>query len=56
MEEDWPEAIDVKRNLRILAKTGWVKEHDCEPRTYTINLEDPWGEAPLEFFKKIGYF
>jgi len=47
--------IDVRKHLRVLVETGWVKEHDYDPPVYTLNLDNPKVLSLVDFFKKIGY-
>jgi len=47
--------VDVRRHLKVLVETGWVKEHDYEPPFYTLNLDNPKAKLLVDFFKKIGY-
>jgi len=48
-------AVDVRKHLKILVETGWVKEHDYDPPVYTLNLDNPKVLSLVDFFKKIGY-
>jgi DNA-binding transcriptional ArsR family regulator len=47
--------VDVRKHLKILVETGWVKEHDFDPPVYTVNLDNPKARFLLDFLKKIGY-
>ena len=45
----------VRRHLKVLVETGWVKEYPYTPQVYTINLDDPKARLLMDFFRKIGY-
>ncbi len=45
--------IYVRKHLKILLKTGWVKEHNFNPTVYTLNFDDPKAAILVDFFKKI---
>jgi transcription initiation factor IIE alpha subunit len=45
--------IDVRKNLSILIKLGWIKENPCDPKTYEINMENEIIKALADFFKKL---
>jgi DNA-binding transcriptional ArsR family regulator len=47
--------IDVRKHLKVLMETGWVKEHDFNPPVYTVNLDNPKAKLLVDFFEKIGY-
>ena len=47
--------IDVRKHLRVLMDTGWVKEHDYGPPVYTLNPDNPKTKILVEFFEKVGY-
>ncbi len=47
--------VDVRKHLRVLIDTGWVKEHNYNPPVYTLNLDDPKARVLVDFFKEIGY-
>ncbi|MBS7604925.1 MAG: hypothetical protein QXR84_02115 [Candidatus Bathyarchaeia archaeon] len=39
----------IDRYLKTLVKIGWIKENQCEPRTYQINLENKTAKILIEF-------
>ncbi len=45
----------VRKHLKVLVETGWVKEYPYNPQVYTVNLDDPKAKSLVEFFKKIDY-
>ncbi|MFH0748634.1 MAG: winged helix-turn-helix domain-containing protein [Candidatus Bathyarchaeota archaeon] len=47
--------VDVRKHLKILVDTGWIKENRYNPPTYTLNLDNPKTGCLVDFFKKIGY-
>jgi DNA-binding transcriptional ArsR family regulator len=47
--------IAVRKHLKILMETGWVKEHDYNPRVYTLNPDNPKTKVLVDFFKSVGY-
>lgn len=47
--------VDVRKHLKVLIETGWVKEHDFNPPVYTLNPDNPKIKILVEFFEKIGY-
>jgi len=47
--------VDVRKHLKVLVDTGWVKEYDYNPPVYTLNHDDPRSMFLVDFFKKIGY-
>ncbi|RLI33663.1 hypothetical protein DRO66_09850 [Candidatus Bathyarchaeota archaeon] len=46
--------IDVRKHLKILTDTGWVKEYNYNPSVYTLNLDEPKAMFLTDFFKKMG--
>ena len=47
--------VYVRKHLKVLVDTGWVKEYDYNPQVYALNLDDPKVRFLVEFFKKVGY-
>ena len=47
--------IAVRKHLKILIETGWIKEHDYNPRVYTLNPDNPKAKFLMDFFKSTGY-
>ena len=47
--------VDVRKHLKVLIDTGWVKEHKYNPPVYTLNSDNPKTKFLIDFFKKIGY-
>lgn len=47
--------IDVRKHLKILIDTGWVREYDYNPPVYTLNKENPKAKSLTEFFKSVDY-
>ena len=47
--------ITVRKHLKILIGTGWVKELDYNPRVYTLNPDNPRAKVLVDFFKSVGY-
>lgn len=47
--------VDVRRHLKVLVETGWVKEHSYNPPVYTLDLDSPRARFLVDFFKKIDY-
>lgn len=47
--------IDIRKHLKVLIETEWVREYNYNPPTYTLNLDNSKTKALVEFFKKIGY-
>jgi len=47
--------IAVRKHLKILMETRWVKEHDYNPRVYTLNPDNPKAKVLVDFFKNVGY-
>jgi DNA-binding transcriptional ArsR family regulator len=46
--------VDVRKHLKILVETGWVKEHEFDPPVYTVNLENQKARFLVDFFRRIG--
>jgi len=46
--------MGVRKHLKVLTDTGWVKEHDYNPPVYTMNLDEPKARFLMGFFKKMG--
>ncbi|MEM3027316.1 MAG: hypothetical protein QW220_01130 [Candidatus Bathyarchaeia archaeon] len=47
--------IDIREDLALLVRMGWVKELPYEPRKYTINLENEKVRHLADFLRKVGY-
>lgn len=47
--------VYVRKHLKVLMDTGWVKEYNYNPQVYTLNLDDPKARLLVDFFKKVGY-
>jgi hypothetical protein len=45
--------VDVRSDLKALIKIGWVKEHQYDPKTYEVNMENPVVKQLYEFFKHV---
>ena len=45
--------VDVRSDLKTLIEIGWVKEHQYDPKTYEVNMENPVVKYLHEFFKQI---
>lgn len=45
--------VDVRKHLKVLIETGWVKEHDYNPPVYTLNLDDQKAKFLVDFFERI---
>ena len=47
--------IAVRKHLETLVETGWVKEHDCNPKVYTLHPDNPKAKVLVNFFRNVGY-
>ena len=47
--------VDVRKHLKVLVDTGWVKEHNYNPPVYTLNSENPKTRFLVDFFKRVDY-
>ncbi|MDQ1281018.1 MAG: hypothetical protein QG670_2282 [Thermoproteota archaeon] len=47
--------IDVRKHLKILIDTSWVREYDYNPPVYTLNKENPKVKLLMDFFKSVDY-
>jgi hypothetical protein len=45
--------VDVRSDLKTLIEIGWVKEHQYDPKTYEVNMENPAVKSLHTFFKSI---
>jgi Fic family protein len=45
--------LDVRRSLKALVELGWVKEYQCDPKTYRVNMENENVKAVAELFRKL---
>jgi len=45
--------LDVRRSLKTLVELGWVKEYQCDPKTYRVNMENENVKALAELFRKL---
>jgi Fic family protein len=45
--------LDVRRSLKTLVELGWVKEYQCDPKTYRVNMENENVRAVAELFRKL---
>jgi Fic family protein len=45
--------LDVRRSLKTLVELGWVKEYQCDPKTYRVNMENENVKAVAELFRKL---
>ena len=45
----------VRKHLKVLVETGWVKEYNYNPKVYMLNLDNTKVRYLLDFFKKVGY-
>ncbi|MFQ6065395.1 MAG: hypothetical protein ACE5L6_07965 [Candidatus Bathyarchaeia archaeon] len=45
--------VDVRSDLKTLIEIGWVKEHQYDPKTYEVNMENPVVKHLYDFFKRI---
>ncbi len=46
---------ELKTDLRILLKLGWITEFDYTPKKYQINMNSGAVAALVDLFRKIGY-
>ena len=46
----------VRKHLKILVETGWVKELNYASPVYALNLDDLKVSLLVDYFRKIGYF
>jgi len=46
--------VYIRRHLKILVNTGWVKEYNYNPQVYMLCLDDLKTRSLVEFFKKVG--
>jgi hypothetical protein len=46
-------AVDVRSDLKSLIEIGWVKEHQYDPKTYEVNMENPAVKNLHSFFKSV---
>jgi len=47
--------VYVRRHLKILIETGWVKELKYSPPVYMLNPENLKTRFLVDFFRKINY-
>lgn len=47
--------VYVRKHLKVLIDTGWVKEYNYNPKVYTLNLDDFRARLLVDFFQKVGY-
>ena len=45
----------VRKHLKILIETGWVKELNYGSPVYALNLDDSKVSLLVDYFRKIGY-
>ena len=45
----------VRKHLKTLVETGWVKELNYGSLVYALNLDDPKVNLLMDYFRKIGY-
>ena len=45
--------VDVRSDLKALIEIGWVKEHQYDPKTYEVDMENPVVRHLYEFFKRV---
>jgi len=45
--------LDIRRSLKALVELGWVKEYQCDPKTYRANMENENVKAVAELFRKL---
>ncbi len=45
--------IDVRKNLRILVKIGWVEETPYKPKTYRIKMENDAVKIIADLFRRV---
>ena len=45
----------VRKHLKVLVETGWVKELNFGSTVYALNLDDLKVKLLVEYFRKIGY-
>ncbi len=45
----------VRKHLKVLVETGWVKELNFGSTVYALNLDDFKVKLLVEYFRKIGY-
>lgn len=48
--------VDIRNDIKLLVKLGWVNELPIHPRKYSINLEDPIVKELRQFFRNIKYY
>lgn len=49
----WLKPVNVRSDLKTLVEIGWVKEHQYDPKTYELNMENPVVKHLHDFFKQI---
>ena len=47
--------VYVRKHLKVLVETGWVKELNYASPVYALNLDDLKVNLLVEYFRKIGY-
>jgi DNA-binding transcriptional ArsR family regulator len=45
----------VRKHLKVLVDTGWVKELNYASPVYALNLDDLKVKLLVDYFRKIGY-
>ena len=45
----------VRKHLKVLVETGWVKELNYGSTVYALNLDDLKVKLLVDYFGKIGY-
>ena len=46
---------ELKSDLSVLLKLGWIKEHAYTPMKYQINTSSDAVRALMELFRRLGY-
>ncbi len=45
----------VRKHLKVLIETGWIKELNYGGLVYALNVDDPKVSLLVDYFRKIGY-
>ncbi|MDQ1281501.1 MAG: hypothetical protein QG670_2766 [Thermoproteota archaeon] len=45
----------VRKHLKVLVETGWIKELNFGSTVYALNLDDLKVKLLVEYFGKVGY-
>lgn len=47
--------VYVRKHLKVLVETGWVKELNYASPVYALNLDDMKVKLLVDYFRQIGY-